>query len=540
MHHGAKTANAAKAAKGLMKIKTAMLATALVAGGALALGGAETTAARTTRDITLDDAVQIALRQNPSILTAEQEIKRTRGVVLEVQAQALPQVVATSDFAQVDKGYLTMGGGNSSSSSSSSSSSTSSTSGTSGGSSSGGGAASSSAGSSSGASAASANPMTQSWNVTVTASQLIYSGGEVAAAIHIAKHTQDATIYSLRDVVDTVIANVRSQFYAVLLDRAIIKVQEENIALLGKELKDQQNRFEAGIVPRFNVLQAEVAVANARPQLIQARNDYNVAILNLARSLGINKETFVGSMPPVNPVGILTTDEKPEVLQQAIELARERRPFLKEQREQIVIQLENIKIALAGYQPKLSVDGGYEVRNNSASKQLDKVVYGWFYGISGSWDVFDGGATYGRTKQAKAELEEAKTSYDDAVRQVDVEVEQAWDQVHESQDTIVSQEKAIEEAQEALRLAQERLTAGAGVQLDVLSAQVALTQARTTLVQAQYNYDIAMAQFDRVTAANTRWQELFRDPLVERQRSQEGLPSSSPSPAPRNNLAKSH
>ena len=81
-------------------------------------------------------------------------------------------------------------------------------------------------------------------------------------------------------------------------------------------------------------------------------------------------------------------------------------------------------------------------------------------------------------------------NYDDAVRQVDVEVEQAWDQVRESQDTIVSQEKAIEEAQEALRLSQERLTAGAGTQLDVLSAQVALTpgadDAGAGAVQLQY------------------------------------------------------
>jgi outer membrane protein TolC len=229
-------------------------------------------------------------------------------------------------------------------------------------------------------------------------------------------------------------------------------------------------------------------------------------------------------MPPINPVGVLTTDEKPEALAEALQLAEERRPFLKEQREQIMIQVENIKVALAGYQPRLTADAGYEMRNNEYSKSLDRTVTGWFFGITGTWNVWDGGATYGQTKQAKAQLEEAKVSYDDAVRQVEVEVQQALDQVRESEDTIVSQQKAIEEAQEALRLAQERLTAGAGTQLDVLSTQVALTQSRTTLIQAQYNYNIAMAQFDRVTAANTRWEELFHDPLVERQRAQEGLP----------------
>ena len=203
--------------------------------------------------------------------------------------------------------------------------------------------------------AANANPMTQSWDVTVTASQLIYSGGQVAAAIHIAKYTQDATIYSLRDVVDTTIANVRSQFYAVLLDRAIIEVQEQNINLLESQLKDQQNRFEAGTVPRFNVLQAEVALANARPQLIQARNDYNIAELE-SRAHPRHRHTDSTTAPCRRSTQSASSPPRrnPRPLAQAIQLARERRPFLKEQREQILIQVENIKVALAGYQPRLT------------------------------------------------------------------------------------------------------------------------------------------------------------------------------------------
>jgi outer membrane protein TolC len=496
--------------------KYALLATATLVAGALALAGNEFPSAdsRATRNITLDEAVQLAIKQNPQILVAEQEIKRTRGVVIEVTAQALPQVTMQNNFSQEEKYLLLDGAGGGSSSSG-------------GASTSGSNGSGSTMGSSSGASAAATNPTTQSWDVSVTATQLIYSGGQVSSAIHIARFTQDATIYSLRDIVDTTIANVRSQFYAVLLDRAIINVQQQNINLLRSQYTDQKNRFDAGTVPRFNVLQADVAVANALPQLLQAQNDYNVAELNLARSLGINAQ-LGDPIPPVYPVGELAIDEKPLPLAESMALARERRPYLKEQREQILIQVENIKVALAGYQPRLTADAGYEVRNNEASKALDKIVNGWFFGFTGTWNIWDGGATYGNTKQAKAQLEEAKSNYDDAVRQVDVEVQQALDQVQQSLETITSQEKTIVEAREALRLSQEELNAGTGTQLNVLSAQVSLLQAQTTLVQAQYNYDIAMAQYDRVTAANTHWQELFHDPLVDRQRAQEGLPTSVP------------
>jgi outer membrane protein len=493
--------------------KTATIAAILLAARLLALAGPDNTPGPVglgpAQDLTLDQAVQTAIKQNPNILNAEAEIKRTRGVVLEVSAQSYPQITVGNSFTQTQKQLLLDGGPPDASSSSTSTS---------------GSGGASSVGSSSAASAAEKDPMTQAWAVSVTVSQLIYSGGQVGAAIHIAKYAQDSSIYSLRDIVDTTIADTRSQFYAVLLDRAIINVQEENINLLTSQLKDQQNRFQAGTVPRFNVLQADVALANVRPQLIQARDDYQVALLNLARTLGINSSEL-GGMPPINPVGVLTTDEKPQALNTSLQLAQERRPFLKAQREQVMIQIENIKVALAGYQPRLSADGGYEMRNSEYSKSLTDYVTGWFYGVEGSWNVWDSGETYGRVKQAKAQLAEAKSNYDDAVRQVDVEVQQALDQVQEALDTITSQEKAIEEAQEALRLADERLTAGAGTQLDVLSAQVALTQSRTTLVQAQYNYNIAMAQFDRVTAANTRWQELFQDPMVQRQRAREGLPT---------------
>ena len=79
------------------------------------------------------------------------------------------------------------------------------------------------------------------------------------------------------------IATVRQQFYQVILNKALIGVQEESVRLLESQLKDQQNRFEAGTVPRFNVLQAEVALVNQQPALITARNNFRIAQIQLAR-----------------------------------------------------------------------------------------------------------------------------------------------------------------------------------------------------------------------------------------------------------------
>ena len=89
----------------------------------------------------------------------------------------------------------------------------------------------------------------------------------------------------MRNTIDQVIATVRQQFYTVILNKALIGVQEESVSLLESQLKDQQNRFEAGTVPRFNVLQAEVALANQQPALITARNNFRIAQIQLAEPL---------------------------------------------------------------------------------------------------------------------------------------------------------------------------------------------------------------------------------------------------------------
>jgi outer membrane protein TolC len=497
----------------------------LAAAGGLVMMAGETVRTETTRTeaaLTLDEAVQIALRQNPDILRAIQEIERTRGVVIEVRAQALPQVGLRANYSQQDRRLL--GGRGASDSGAQNFQGGTGIEGDGAVPSDGAETPDQGEGTQNGGSFVTAGQggggiQNKSWRVAIEARQVIYSGGQVAAAQRIAKFTEDASYYSLRDIIDRVISDVRKQFYAVLLNRALITVQEESIRLLEDELQNQQSRFEAGTVPRFNVLRAEVELANARPELIRARNNYFVSQLQLAKTLGINTDLATPANPPVNAVGSLNVDERPIPLEIALAEAKANRAFLKVQRQNILIEAQRIKVALAGYKPRVDASGGYQVRNNSASTDLGDTVEGWFFGIDGSWDIFDGFETHGQVKQARARLESARIAYDDSVRQVDLEVQQSYARIREARELIQSQAKNVESALEALRLARERLGAGAGTQLDVLDARVALTRARTTELQARHDYKVAMAEFDRATGLDTRYTEMFDDPLTRKKKS---------------------
>jgi len=128
-------------------------------------------------------------------------------------------------------------------------------------------------------------------------------------------------------------------------------------------------------------------------------------------------------------------------------------------------------------------------------------VHGWIAGVQLSWDIFDGLRTRGRVKETTALYERAGIELEDAGRRIDLEVRTAHSNFIEANEVLKSQEKAVEQAEETLRLATARGDAGTVTQLDVLSAQTALTEARTTQIQALHDYSLARARLQRAMGA---------------------------------------
>ena len=103
----------------------------------------------------------------------------------------------------------------------------------------------------------------------------------------------------------------------------------------------------------------------------------------------------------------------------------------------------------------------------------------------------------GKVEQAKALYKKAECDVEDSARRIELEVRTAYSNFIEAKEVLESQKKVVEQAEEALRLANARADAGTGTQLDVLSAQTALTEARSTQVQALRDYAVARARLER-------------------------------------------
>ncbi|MGH9806960.1 MAG: TolC family protein [Terriglobia bacterium] len=202
------------------------------------------------------------------------------------------------------------------------------------------------------------------------------------------------------------------------------------------------------------------------------------------------------------------------------------------------MQVQQLRAAFAGIQPSLSVSGGYAFESSEFSDRLSAVATGWFFGVTGSWAIFDGLQTVGAVQSARATLSQAKITYDDAVRQVELEIQQAYSNLQQDRELYASQSKNVAEADEALRLASARLGVGAGVQLDVLNAQVALTQAQSTRLSALAAYNSDQAEFDRVTATDTIYHDNFDDPMMHRNAATRFIKTTATESTPSNSSGK--
>ncbi len=415
-----------------------------------------------TSPLSLADAVNLALAQSPGILRAQKDLQATQGVVIQTRAAVLPSLNVTGSYAAVQRGDtdiiqapgFTFG-------------------------------------------------TPQNWSTQIKVVQSFYEGGRLLSAMRVARLTKEQSVLNYQTAVADTIVNVQVGYYDVLLAAEQIIVQEASVELLTSELTDTMRRFEAGTVPRFNVLRARVELANAQPRLITARNNLRVAKNNLANLLGLNVPRESLEDIPLTLAGKLDGEPFQIELPRAVSMALEKRTELGALSKAQALRQEDIVNAKAGYKPVLQGYAGYDSHNSILSSDLTDELHGWIAGAQLSWNIFDGLRTRGRVLEATANYERAGVDLDDEARRITLEVRTAYSNFIQAREVLESQKQVVDEAEEALRLARARYEAGTGTQLDVLSAQTALTEARSTQAQALHDYDVARARLQRAVGLTT-------------------------------------
>ncbi|MFA5263688.1 MAG: TolC family protein [Opitutaceae bacterium] len=414
----------------------------LIAGIATAAPSSRTTL---PEPLDLKSALQFALENNFAIRQARERIRQQEGVLIEVRAQEIPQLTSSAGYSRNDEDI-----------------------------------------------SSSFPADTKSWSIALQVVQTVYAGGGVAASIKSAKLTREAAMLELQGVINDQLLVVRSSFYTVLVNRQKIAVQEENVKLLEEQLKTARNRYEAGASSSFDVLRAEVALANGRPPLIQARNDYRISLEVLRQAIGLSMTE--SDTKALEVVGSLDVGQRDDMqLIDAISSARANRPELQRVAKLAEASEQRVKTARSGYQPKVQLFGSYDWVKGSPSAAWRDRKDGWTAGVQSQWAIFDGRGTAGRVAQARSQFLQSKLSLEEITLAVDVEVRRAYSSMQEAWELVESTGKVVSQADEALRLANVRYGAGTATQLDVLTSQVALTEARLNQLTSFYGYNVALA-----------------------------------------------
>jgi outer membrane protein TolC len=337
----------------------------------------------------------------------------------------------------------------------------------------------------------------QNWSADVKVQQTIYAGGRLTSAFRSAKLTREQALLNYQTTLADTLLAVRIAYDDVLVAAQQIAVHQASVELLTRELGDTKRRFDAGTVPQFDVLRAQVELANERPRLIQARNDHRIAKNNLLNLLAVNLPRTIWDDIPLQLSDTLEARPYDIDLPSALARALEKRPELAALRKAQALRREDLVNARSPYKPAASLFAGYQWQSLPYENNLSADLYGWVAGAQVNWSLFDGQLTRGKVVEAKARYEQAELDVQESGRQIELDVRTAHSNFIEAGEVLESQKTVLEEAEEALRLAEARMRAGSGTQLDVLSAQTALTQARTTQVQALHDYAVARARLQR-------------------------------------------
>jgi len=335
------------------------------------------------------------------------------------------------------------------------------------------------------------------FSFTAELRQTIYSFGKVGTALDIAYAYQDFAEKNYRYQMQSILTNIRINFYRALLAQKIYDVSKESQNSAESNYKDTKLRYESGAASEYDLLQAEVRWRNSIPQTISAKKNYEQSLNMLKSELGIPIDeplTLTGSLEtrPVFPDS-LDTDQ---VLSQrgdfqALKLESDMRD-------------KNVTLEFANHLP--TIDGRF-VYTNSAQSDMFKYENNfdnYVAGLSLNIPIYSGGNTSARVQKAELEHRQAVIRVEKAKDTIEMELTNALLNLKEARERITAAEKNEATARRAFEIAESRAENGLATQLELKDSRLLLDQANVTHLTAHFDYLKAYFEWQLITG---NWEE---------------------------------
>ena len=413
---------------------------------------------QTLQPITLQQAIELAQRNNRPLQTAQLNLERSRFVLQEALAAEFPTAGVNANFTRTDSAQTSLSNARQDQNPP--------------------------------LDQLSRNPISSTFNTALQFNYDLYTSGRRPAQIRAAEKQIRFQELEVENRSQQLRLDVTTAYYNLQQADAQVEISRQAVTDAAQSLRDAALREQAGLGTRFEVLQAQVSLANANQDLTRALSQQRIRRRQIVQLLGLNQGVEVSAADPIEVAGDWNLS-----LEQSIVLAYKNRSELEQQLVQREISDQQRRIELAATRPQVTLNATYNilgVLNDGVGPQD-----GFTLGAGLQWNFFDGGRTRARANQQRTNIAIAENTFADQRNQIRLQIEQAFFDLSSSAQNIQTATFALVQAQESLRLARLRFVAGVGTQTDVITQQTELSRARGSRLTAILDYNRALATLQR-------------------------------------------
>ena len=318
----------------------------------------------------------------------------------------------------------------------------------------------------------------------------------------------ESAVESARATRIDMVASVRSAYYNVLLAEQSLAVLKEAIKTTEQVVKNTENLYKNGLASEYDYLTAEVQLSNLKPQVLQTENAIGLTKLQLKMYLSIPEGVdiaVVGTLDGFRDAVLLNEEFSYNIEDNTTVRSLDIQAKMLKHQERLIQSSRMPSIAAFGqvsYMGQERVDlsglmGG--VMPRAAAAEQSK--YWWQTPISVgaqiSIPIFAGFKKTNQLREVRNQMAQLNIQREYAEQGIRLQIEQAVNTLLTARETMLSNELTVQQAEKAYNISLTRYNAGAGTILELNSSQLSLTQAQLSYSQSIYDYLSAYASYEK-------------------------------------------
>ncbi|NQU04236.1 MAG: TolC family protein [Syntrophaceae bacterium] len=329
------------------------------------------------------------------------------------------------------------------------------------------------------------------WEMELT--QPVYTGGKITGNYRMSKLGVEISRMGEIATKQDVVLEVKEGYFGILKAERILNVARQSVEQLKAHRDIAKNFFEVGIVPKNDLLYAEVELANGQQDLVRAEN--GVALAKAKFNTTLRRD--IDDPAEVEDILNYTTFKKD--IGECLDVALKKRSIIKEYDLRVQRAKEAVTVAKSDIYPSVNVVGNYSKYGDgpelSGSKYQDQEE--WYLMAVANWDIWEWGKTRYNVDATKSREKQTKNTLLNIKDQIALEVKNAFLLLKEAEKHIFVAKVAIEQAEENFRINEERFREQVATSTDVIDAQTLLTKTKSDYYNALSEYNIALGRLER-------------------------------------------